>query len=413
MKKLYLITETFPYGKGEKTFILPELTELIKNYDVTIVSHAIRKEIEDKQNETILDNNIKVIHIPIQLPWYKRIYYILRFFCDKDGYQELKTILKEKESIFYRTYQSIGFYALAMENFRLMKSLKLFSNREEVIYYTYWYFYYTYSMTKYKDKYSQIKLVTRTHGFDLYDERYRGKRQPFKLIMDKKIDKVVFISNQGKTYYLNQYGIKDSSKYVVSRMGTLKTVADTEKKRSDIFRIVSCSSVIPLKRVDLIIESLQMIAEEIEWVHFGTGIEFEKVVKLADALLGKKKNIHYSLRGAVKNEDIMQFYDTNYVNCFISTSSSEGVPVSIQEAISFGIPVIATNVGGVAELFNGNGVLLEAQPSVQNVADAIRKIMYLETSEYELLRKNSYSIWAESYNAEENRVKFINMLNEL
>lgn len=413
MKKLYLITETFPYGKGEKTFILPELTELIKNYDVTIVSHATRKEIEDKQNETILDNNIKVIHIPIQLPWYKRIYYILRFFCDKDGYQELKTILQKKESIFYRIYQSIGFYALAMENFRLMNRLKLFSDREEAIYYTYWYFYYTYSMTKHKNEFPQMKLVARTHRFDLYDDQYRGKRQPFKSIMDKKLDKVVFISDEGKTYYLNQYEMKDSSKYAVCRLGTLKPLEGEAKKGSGIFRLVSCSSVIPLKRVDLIIESLQMIEEEIEWVHFGAGEMFEEVVKLADDLLGNKKNVHYTLRGAVKNEDIIQFYNKNYVNCFISTSSSEGVPVSIQEAISFGIPVIATNVGGVPELLNGNGVLLEAQPSVQDVADAIRKIMYMETSEYELLRKNSYSIWAESYNAEKNRVKFINMLNEL
>lgn len=30
-KQLYLVTETFPYGTGEKTFILPELDELVKN----------------------------------------------------------------------------------------------------------------------------------------------------------------------------------------------------------------------------------------------------------------------------------------------------------------------------------------------------------------------------------------------
>lgn len=41
-------------------------------------------------------------------------------------------------------------------------------------------------------------------------------------------------------------------------------------------------------------------------------------------------------------------------------SDSEGIPVSIMEAMSFGIPVIARNVGGMSEIVNEeNGLLLE------------------------------------------------------
>ena len=39
-----------------------------------------------------------------------------------------------------------------------------------------------------------------------------------------------------------------------------------------------------------------------------------------------------------------------HIDLFINTSSSEGVPVSIMEALSVGIPIIATDVGGTKEI---------------------------------------------------------------
>ena len=48
-RKLYLFTNAFPYGKVEKPFVGPELDALAQKYDVTIVSHASRKEIEERE----------------------------------------------------------------------------------------------------------------------------------------------------------------------------------------------------------------------------------------------------------------------------------------------------------------------------------------------------------------------------
>lgn len=49
----------------------------------------------------------------------------------------------------------------------------------------------------------------------------------------------------------------------------------------------------------------------------------------------------------------------NDFDLFVNMSLSEGIPVSIMEAISFGIPIIATNVGGNAEIVNDEtGVLI-------------------------------------------------------
>jgi len=35
---LYLATNGFPWGKGEKTFIMPELPYLLEKFDVTVIA---------------------------------------------------------------------------------------------------------------------------------------------------------------------------------------------------------------------------------------------------------------------------------------------------------------------------------------------------------------------------------------
>lgn len=415
MIKLYLVTESFPYGKGEKSFILPELLELVKYYDITIVSHASEAILKDTMDTTILPQGIKVVNFDIRLSWFQKLKYFIKYFFDKDGLSEIKDILKGRKNLCKKIYQSIGFYGFAMENFRLMKKEHLLLKDEKIIYYTYWYYYYTYSLLRHKKLLPNMHMITRAHGFDLYDEQNIVNRQPFKRIMDKKIDLIFFISEQGKKYYLNRYNMAENKKYVVSRLGTIGIghSPDLGRRKNGKFRLVSCASVIPLKRVNLIAEALCELQEEIEWVHFGDGDDYGKVTEQVSRLLKDKHNIDYVFKGFVVNEEVLKYYDSHYVDCFILTSSTEGLPVSIQEAMSFGIPIIATAVGGTAELFEDNGILLEANPSRSEVRDAIKKMIHMDGQVYEELRKNSYRIWCERYNAEVNRVKFIKMLEKL
>ena len=66
----------------------------------------------------------------------------------------------------------------------------------------------------------------------------------------------------------------------------------------------------------------------------------------------KSKNLNVILTGYISNSDVKQLYMMNDFDLFVNMSLSEGIPVSIMEAISFGIPIIATNVGGNAEIVN-------------------------------------------------------------
>ena len=60
--------------------------------------------------------------------------------------------------------------------------------------------------------------------------------------------------------------------------------------------------------------------------------------------------VAFNFLGAMPHSKVLEYYQTHYTDLFIQASRSEGIPVSIMEALSYGTPVLATNVGGVAEL---------------------------------------------------------------
>ena len=71
-------------------------------------------------------------------------------------------------------------------------------------------------------------------------------------------------------------------------------------------------------------------------------------------------NVEVDLKGQVAHQDVLAWFKENPADVFINVSSSEGLPVSIMEAFSYGIPAIATAVGGMPEIVAGDcGLLLE------------------------------------------------------
>ena len=59
------------------------------------------------------------------------------------------------------------------------------------------------------------------------------------------------------------------------------------------------------------------------------------------------------------------------------TSELEGTPNVLLEAQALGRPVVATDVGGCAETFlpGQTGILLPAQPSAEEIAEAVTRIL--------------------------------------
>ena len=78
------------------------------------------------------------------------------------------------------------------------------------------------------------------------------------------------------------------------------------------------------------------------------------------------------------------------------------------EAISFGIPVIATDVGGTSEIVieGVNGRLLPETFEINELAEKIREIISLSDAEYETLSHNARRIYEDKFSAEKNYTDF-------
>jgi glycosyltransferase involved in cell wall biosynthesis len=69
---------------------------------------------------------------------------------------------------------------------------------------------------------------------------------------------------------------------------------------------------------------------------------------------------------------VPRFYSNNPVDLFLNVSESEGIPVSIMEAMAAGIPVIATDVGGSAEIVDDSvGTIVPADTTAESLAKSI------------------------------------------
>jgi glycosyltransferase involved in cell wall biosynthesis len=180
--------------------------------------------------------------------------------------------------------------------------------------------------------------------------------------------------------------------------------------------IVSCSNLIPLKRIDLIIYALEQVRseKEIHWLHFGDGILRKELENLAASRIGNLNRIHFNFMGHYPNEKLKEYYRSNKIDLFINTSSTEGLPVSIMEAQSYGIPVIATDVGGVNEIvIPGTGELLPVDFKPEILAGMIQHYSDLPEEEEKKIRMSAISNWKLNFNASSNYTDFIMRVNSI
>ena len=81
----------------------------------------------------------------------------------------------------------------------------------------------------------------------------------------------------------------------------------------------------------------------------------------------------WELVGHVDNREVLSFYEQHHVDALLSLSLSEGLPVSMMEAQSYGIPVVACAVQGVPEIVNEDtGILVNPEASRTEVAAGLR-----------------------------------------
>ena len=419
MADLIFLTDRYPYNNSE-AFIENEIDEMSNHFDRifilpcglmvnTTTCRDVPSNVEILKPPTASDIFNHKPSMTTKVIWaFKHLLpYICLCLINKYFYRELISLLKQRRLSVTRIVKIFRTLAPSIRNARFYKKALFDYTFNDVYAYSYW----IEPTILFADKIVKtkcIKKISRTHRWDLYSEENTANYLAFQKQVIESLDTLYVISQDGCSYLTRKYP-ELSYKITVSRLGT-KDFGLNPSKSSDIFRIVSCSNLIPVKRVDLIIKSLNRIHQKnkIEWVHFGTGQYYDDIVRCAHNEL---QGVKYIFKGLVTNPEILDYYKENHVDLFINLSSSEGIPVSIMEAASFGIPIIATDVGGTSEIVHDsiNGVLINKEFDINDVAKEIDCFInnQYKVEEY---RINSRKIWEEQFSCSKNYQQFYNTI---
>lgn len=218
-------------------------------------------------------------------------------------------------------------------------------------------------------------VVSRIHGFDLYQEARPHAYMPLKRQFLDDFDMFFPVSDHGRQYLEEVYHIIPA-KIIVSRLGVLIPEQHAVITPDHMLNVVSVSYCAPEKRIDKIIDGIAELAArqprmDIQWTHIGDGLLFDKLNHYATEKFSSTR-VKWTFCGHLTNADVKSYLASNAIDVFVNASETEGIPVSIMEAMSYGIPIIAPDVGGIRELISREcGELLSANPDPAEIANAI------------------------------------------
>ncbi|HEY4066399.1 MAG TPA: glycosyltransferase [Burkholderiaceae bacterium] len=405
---LVVVTTNYPftYTGGETMFVAPEVERLAREFGMLTVAplHA--------QGERLaVPAGVAVDLALAQRLRRERVTSHLAALLDRSVWPEFARALRRGGwTGLARVWR---WAAIARVTGRWARSA--FAADEPCLFYTYWRGGSTLALARFAAGRGACGVVTRVHRYELYEDAFAPPFQPWHPAMYASLRLTATISRHGLDY-LRAAGV-DPARSGLYRLGTEALGRVAAASIDGVLRVVSCSHVSAVKRVPLIAEVLSALArrhagQRFEWIHFGDGPEMARVQA---ALAAAPGNLAVTLCGHVANELVRRHYREAPVDAFVLLSDSEGLPVSIQEAASAGVPVIATDVGGVGELVgDDNGVLLAADCSVEAAVVALERVLLdADATRREGRRAASLRRWREGFDAETNHTRFAQRLHEL
>lgn len=222
-----------------------------------------------------------------------------------------------------------------------------------------------------------------SHG---WSSVYNGGKFSFILnavekFLSKISTKVICVSNNDYNIAIKKIGI-NANKLLVVKNATLPIFKQKDIVQNKPLKVIALARFANPKRIDLMIHSFEQ-TNSAELSIAGTGPDFEVWKKY----ISDKKINNVKLLGEVQSFSSFAEYDT-----FMLISNSEGLPMSAIEAMSAGLPLILSNVGGCPELIKDNGILVE------NNLESIRNAVVKVKENYSHYQANSIAFYNSMFN---------------
>ncbi|MDO8307744.1 MAG: glycosyltransferase [Actinomycetota bacterium] len=407
--RVLLFTDTYPVAGAEDPFLAVEVRELARRLDLVLIptTHA-RGLLSPVPTNVAFEAGLAEYLMSIR----GRVAGLLRTLFHPGTYREVASF--RSRAIDPRVVTAVVVRGSRM--FGTQRWLRRYLvQARPVVAYTWWASSAGYGVARAASDVG-IPSVTRIHGYELYPEQDRLGRIPFQESGLARFDAVYSVSRAGAEYLAGEYPSL-APRLHVARLGIDAWPLLGRPSTDGIFRILSCSSCVSIKRVDLLARAMATLLHEhpevdFRWTHIGAGPTLAGVQQIVNSETGLSERCTFT--GVLTGSAVRQLMASEPFDAFVNASSSEGLPVTLMEASSNGMPLIATSVGGNPEIVNDvNGRLIEANPEPHTVADALVQVRLLSLGARDEMRAASFRTWEASFVARNNYSEFARVLEDL
>lgn len=259
---------------------------------------------------------------------------------------------------------------------------------------------------------SGIKHIATQH--DVYTITEKPSRGKYLRWLSKCGSTIVTISKDMKFIYKELCKIPEEKlKLVYNGINTeLYSPVLKFKTKDSPFVFVTVGRLEKVKDVEMLIKSFTVLKElnplaKIKLVIIGDGSEREKL----ENMVKKKAEISndVTFTGMIDNvhEEVCK------ADCFTMTSKTEGLSMSILEAMSAGLPIVVTAVGGNAELvkIGKNGYLTTSRSYIEH-AKHMENVYKMSDNDIKSFGSNSRAIAQSRFSLETMRDNYLNLYKE-
>ena len=155
---------------------------------------------------------------------------------------------------------------------------------------------------------------------------------------------IVSVSKEIQEILLRKNGFKKSKVTVIHNGVFLPAIARDHHKSSS-YTVGSAGRFVPIKNYPCFIKIASLCKKEPK-IHFSLAGDGPDRILLENLVRAKSLESTFEFCG---HTPVMEgFYQK--IDIFVNTSLHEGIPMSILEAMAYGIPVIAPRIGGIPEI---------------------------------------------------------------
>jgi len=347
MKKVVIVTPTLMTG-GAETMVVRLASNIdLSRYDVTVVCLS-------KKTDSFLEKKLEKVHVKVK-------------FLGKDKSKSLTTIIN--------MWQFLS----------KIKPDIIHSHISGTIYATPW------------SLFHNCKIIHTVHTKP--DMEFSEKfRKVLKFIVKRGKCAIVTVSKENQKIAMDYYKFRTDKIRYVNNPVDVALYYKLDRVDDEII-FINVSRQDPNKNQKMAISAFKNIADKLinsKLVLVGDGNQHDFLIGLAKQY-GLEDRICFP--GEISNvEDYLAQADI-----YVSTSHREGLPLSMLEAMASKLPIISTDIGGITDIIDGNGILVKdddydsmSKAMLQLALDIEKREKYSDRS-YEIVKEFDVTVCVKKY----------------